>query len=659
MQSPEFTETNPVTDEVRDFYATTDGNFALAATEIGKRVGFHEPVANAAALITVSTATLGDVVSTDDGQLWILLGDGDYSDAENWEQLQLVSDDTSLSGADFSISIATQRAASHTIYGMQNPIAEYDPVSNRTYTCFLGAYRSLYVTYFDHDSGQWQPSVFVATYGITDHYDTHGEPSLCVDGDGYIYVIFGGHDTNQKICRSTNPRDIQSWTVASSGSWNGTYASICYDDVSDAVYVFWRRGPGHGGGTSNHEQGGIMRSVNNGQSWTVLTNAINTIAFSGDSAKDVYASDFDAFDGKLYITFLVAHGASHDGTRSNVYVVCYDPATSTVKTVDGLTSFGATLDTADDWAEPKILAYEGDWINSLRTFVSPEGQVATVFSRGDVDAQRARVSVARWTGTAWAVVDTGITSNFVVNQCGIRINGDELWEVWGIARTGGTYQYDTASSRYAGGDLVRATSPDLINWTVHPPVVGLDRITGGRLHSISVPRDAIDSLAVIVQPSGVVGAPNWRMPLYGIGTQDAPVGSSGASLLPKPDLVERYDDDSIYVIGTESTGVTPVTSFAVVDCTDLVPIGTTEVDLVVSVTPSGTAGKIQLHFIEAGTGRGTDALFSCLVPSGVTDTLPQVVTVPLNPDLEFEWRASATATIAALGVKARIGAIRS
>jgi hypothetical protein len=89
-----------------------------------------------------------------------------------------------------------------------------------------------------------------------------------------------------------------------------------------------------------------------------------------------------------------------------------------------------------------------------------------------------------------------------------------------------------------------------------------------------------------------------------------------------------------------ASGATPPASYTTVDLSGLVPEGTREVRMQVSVTGTGTAGACVLSFRDASTTRSSDAQLT--TRGEWTDQAVHDVDVPLSPDRTFAWKGSAT-----------------
>ena len=84
----------------------------------------------------------------------------------------------------------------------------------------------------DNATGQWSAPVRLDS-GV----DNHARPCITVDGDGYLHVLIGGHNTPLKYLRSVKAGDTAAWTPTQSFG-KGTYPSLlCHPDGTLVVSV--------------------------------------------------------------------------------------------------------------------------------------------------------------------------------------------------------------------------------------------------------------------------------------------------------------------------------------------------------------------------------------------------------------------------------------
>lgn len=85
--------------------------------------------------------------------------------------------------------------------------------------------------------------------------DNHGNPSILIDKNGYIYVAYGGHSLDYIIAKSLRPYDVSEWSSKSFSfkSKNNIVRNLAYTDLHSykgKLYLLCR--------TSSYSEGTIM-----------------------------------------------------------------------------------------------------------------------------------------------------------------------------------------------------------------------------------------------------------------------------------------------------------------------------------------------------------------------------------------------------------------
>jgi BNR repeat-containing family member len=569
----------------------------------------------------------------------------------------------------YSMAVAIPDAAPRTLYSTQNPCAVYDATSRKTFVAFLGGYRRLYVTAYDHDSAVWLEPVYAGPYYIANTDDDHGAPSLVIDSAGYIIVIYGTHGESggSGIARSKNPRDISAWTSGrASGMPAATYVSTCADPTSTAVYATFRTGGGHGSVYPCHEIGTIIRSTDHGATWTDLGAAtsglIDTHVASfaaADACSDYYVTDCEWRDGKVWVAWAIAHGPVHDGPRHGANVAYYDTADGHMHAFDG-TDLGAKIDTAAKMAKCAITALDQDYVYPVRLGLRPgSAEMVVLCNRYDSTADLVRVMAAKWSGTTWTTTDTGIVSNFLYYGTGISYR-DGRWEGFcGSLRTGdrtiaALAQGDIIAQASGGADLLRITSADGVTWATADTWSASQFVGSSGMMYVQTVQNAHPDLIALTQAielgtvkdsatgdqdggttQGAYTSPRTASPVWSIHARTN-LPRQGSRTV-RPDITHRHNP--WYKVFTAQAAST---SWQTVDLSTVVPRGTREVRLKVTATGTGTAGPCTLSFREGGTTRRSDEDFTVLGEWAFPWT--QTVPVPLSPNRTFEWKGSATNT---------------
>jgi len=594
------------------------------------------------------------------------VGDG----ATAWVDLPEVGSSTYVPLSAVPVAHAAVFTASHrSVYIMQNPAAEYDATSNKTFLAYVGLLRKLYVTAYDHATGLWASPVFVLDYPFSNAEDDHGAPSLCIDGSGYIHVVWGAHGSAHYHAVSTSPRSIAAWTTNST-LVTGTYASVTYNAGDGKLYFVHRAGSTDGPSWPAHSFGALAVSSDSGATW-IETQIVDTNVYNGDAVKDYYAADCDTFGGKVYFTFIVAHGAAHDGTRSDLFVAYYDPADGHIYTVGG-TDLGTGIDSLADLNACK--AYTGDWTNAAKFFITAAGTPVVAFQAYDSSGTpTVRTKVARYVGGSWTVVNTGQTSKHLYHGVGIRERRDSaVVEVYTVTRTtASTAIYDPKVQEgitfaTMGGDLSRYTSTDLDTWVDAGTVIAGEAVSGPGIGDVGCPRSASDELSVLAQPPGfgVVqvpastrpgNAPSWEVPIYAAGTGGRPV----APLARPASRRVVYHVGDIYNI-TSGSGVTPPTSWTDVSLYGKIPYRATALLLRVIIAGDGTAGaRAGVEFRRSGVSSAADLDAEVSIRAADTFQMVHDIWVPITPgSTYYQWRQVSGNHVATTGCIVRLMAVQ-
>ncbi|MGD8239961.1 MAG: BNR-4 repeat-containing protein [Armatimonadota bacterium] len=94
---------------------------------------------------------------------------------------------------------------------------------------------------YDTEAETWSGPVRASDQGLGD--DSHGNPSICIDGSGRLHLFYGCHGGPMRHTRSAKPRDITEWEEQPSPAPKATYPqSMRMEDGS--IFLFYRAG-GH------------------------------------------------------------------------------------------------------------------------------------------------------------------------------------------------------------------------------------------------------------------------------------------------------------------------------------------------------------------------------------------------------------------------------
>lgn len=186
--------------------------------------------------------------------------------------------------------------------------------NGKTYIAYNGEYMVPYITYYDHNTGQWGPIVKVGETKLSAN-DNHGTPCVAVDKNGYIHVIYGGHvNGGQTHMVSASPGNISSWNEQKDIFANGSYVQLF--NLKDGRLFFMYRAGYH------RDSWKYAVATTNG-SGPATFGSVTTLLDAVIPAKAFYTWSRIGDDGAIHVTFV--HHNDYSGCklndRQNLYYV--------------------------------------------------------------------------------------------------------------------------------------------------------------------------------------------------------------------------------------------------------------------------------------------------------------------------------------------------
>jgi len=272
-----------------------------------------------------------------------------------------------------------------------SPQAIYDSSQNKVYIVYQGSGYDPYIFYYDVANKTISDNVKVGDNPTADSRwgDAHAAPTLWIDPDGYIHVLYGGHGTPIKHSKSTNPYDISSWTLLSDFASAGTYPFPVVDGSN--VYVFFRKPDGYryykkstdGGNTF----GSDVQWCSTGGIYYNYVRKGNKVHFAiwysgtGDLAKEVRYFYFDLNTETFH---------KIDGTELSIPFA--------------FTDADLAWSSPTGWAETAAIAADDNGHIYIIAYARQSHDTPAV-EHGDVYA-------IKWNGSSWQAKDTGIDVKF-------------------------------------------------------------------------------------------------------------------------------------------------------------------------------------------------------------------------------------------------------
>jgi hypothetical protein len=127
--------------------------------------------------------------------------------------------------------------------------------------------------------------------------DAHGNPSVCVDREGYLHIFYGCHGGKMRYTRSKRPHDINQWEEQPAPTSKATYPqSMLMSDGS--ICLFYRAG-GH------MEAWTFLQSNDRGKTWSDPEKVIEMRLDPPDRLCAAYCAFYPGNDDKTIHCFWV------------------------------------------------------------------------------------------------------------------------------------------------------------------------------------------------------------------------------------------------------------------------------------------------------------------------------------------------------------------
>lgn len=206
--------------------------------------------------------------------------------------------------------------------------------SNKTYVAWafngsinatpVPSRKGIHIAAYDHGTETWSDRYAVGNFFLAD--DTHGNPALIRDADGYLHCFFGVHLGNLRYSVSTNPDDHTQWTSRPNFSGTVTYPHPVL--IGSTIYLFER-----------NDAVSSRRPI----TLRTATPSAGVATFSAQSTIIDLDPDSRAYMTEAYavgtdIHFTVSRSNEIDSERKHIYYFVYDTVTGAVENYNGSTS---------------------------------------------------------------------------------------------------------------------------------------------------------------------------------------------------------------------------------------------------------------------------------------------------------------------------------
>ncbi|MFH1100580.1 MAG: DUF2341 domain-containing protein [Methanobacteriota archaeon] len=339
-----------------------------------------------------------------DGKATFIAFPGDFEYGELKRSYAVVAEDG------YVRNISGWRIAEATYFDIRFGALHFTGRYNRTYIVYANVDTDAMITYYDHDLDSFGSSVNLGTSSPMN--DPHCLPRLAIDDDGFLYVFWGSHNSNQKMCRSTYPENITAWEQTKIMSGQFTYPQVFF--LNGTLYWFHR-----------NQWGGqwVYRTSSDYQtSWTwsaehvVIDEPGSQVPYpiflpvSGSSSPEIHVA-WNVYDGVLW---------------RDVYYAWSDDGGVTWKKHDGtLLSLPLNQNNADVVYRYNFLH---GWVDDVQ--VTSTGDPVILFFEADDGSVPSVVKIAKYVQGVWVlrmVTDT-LVSRY--NLPSMRVESDGVIKVF-------------------------------------------------------------------------------------------------------------------------------------------------------------------------------------------------------------------------------------
>ena len=331
------------------------------------------------------------------------------------------------------------------------PMAWYSAEADRTFFCYGGTDATNgpllhMVSYFDHKTGRVaRPTLLLDKR--TD--DAHDNPVINLDDTGRVWIFSSSHGRGRPsfISRSVRPYDIDTFECV----WTGNFS------YPQPMYY-----PGHGflflhtwyvAGRGNY----LMTSSPDGLTWSDR----RQLAYFGDGHYQISGTWKGRKTGVAFNLHPKGKGLNH---RTNLYYMETPDFGETWTTADGR---ALTLPLADKDNPARVLEYESQSRNVYLKDVQFDSQGRPIllfvlskgYESGPANGPR-EWRIARWTGSTWREIFTGIVSDNNYDTGPLYVESDTDWRIIGPTQPG-------PQPFNPGGEIAMWTSTDAgETWTM-------------------------------------------------------------------------------------------------------------------------------------------------------------------------------------------------
>ncbi len=292
-----------------------------------------------------------------------------------------------------------------TRFGVLHHVGWYD----RTYIVYADVNSDAMITYFDHATGTFATPVNLGE--SAPRRDPHCNPRLTIDADGYLYVFWGSHNTNQLMRRSVIPETIDSWDDTKMMLGRYTYPQVFF--LGNTMYWFYRRW---------YDTWVYRTSTDYQMGWTWSDEHVVMDEPGSQVPYPIFMRGDETPTPRIHVAWNV-----YDGTLwRDVYYACSDDGGASWKTRAGAP---LSLPLSQNSADPVYsFPYLHGWVDDLQ--LTREHEPVILFMEGDDGSVPNLVKIARFQGGAWTTQTVTDAAASRYNLPAMRVEAAGLMRVY-------------------------------------------------------------------------------------------------------------------------------------------------------------------------------------------------------------------------------------
>lgn len=301
----------------------------------------------------------------------------------------------------------------------------------------------------------------------------HATPTMCIDNNGYIYVFYGSHNSQQYYRKSSNPYDISTWSdkLSLTGATLATYPFPVVLN-NNTIMVFWRQD------ALPNRHLYFSKTTNGGSTWATATKLIDVTTEDWVYIQSIEVGNEES-NQSVHVLFALRDNTT--GNFSNLSYLYSINEGSTWNDISG-NSYNNSIDTDG-------LSSTGTIVIELAT-CHPADLKLTSENKPYIGYNNNKTYKSASYSTQWDITTIAAVAEYVYDHIEIDVISDTAIDAYLVDGTGTNIQ---------GGDIERWRSTDSgATWSLAEQITN-DANTGFRYYFPKVVRDSTGDIKLLYQ----------------------------------------------------------------------------------------------------------------------------------------------------------------